>query len=180
MQTNLRFTSLISACALAFTGLAACSEQAEAPASDVASTATEANTAPAPTPPAETGGAEIDLKPLTEADLAGKLTGELGCSFIFGEVHAILVAMGNVKPEERSSAIISNGGVAEQLQSTTTGGYDGMVEGVTFGGRGMTVKIAKLEEKPTGTEQVAYTATLTAQRADGAERVYPGVWTCGP
>lgn len=175
--------SLFVAGALATAMFAACSEPPSAPATDVATAPAEPAPAAAASPSLETiggDGSAIELKPLTEQDLAGKLPQELGCSFTMGDVHALLIAKGNVNKAERSFAVINNGGVAEDLQSTTTGGYDGMVEGVTFGGKGMTVEIAKGAEQVTGNETVQHAATLTAKRADGAERAYPGVWTCGP
>jgi hypothetical protein len=175
------YGSVCIASAFALTLFAACSEPP--PAEQATTDPVEAAPAPSLSRAQQTtpgDGAFVELKPLTEQDLAGKLPQELGCSFIFGEVHAILVAKGNVDKAARSYAVVSNDGVAEELQSTTTGGYDGMVEGVTFGGKSLTVEIAKLDRQATGTEQVAHTAQLTARRADGAERVYPGLWTCGP
>ena len=174
---------IVPAAAFALLMLAACGEPPAPPQEPEPAPAAE--TSPPPAGPAPGGtmggdGPQIELIALTERDLAGKLPQELACSFSYDDSGAILIAKGNVDKTERSQAVISNGGVVEDLQSTTTGGYDGMVEGVTFGGKGMTIAIAKLDRQETGNEQVAHTATLTARRADGAERVYPGTWTCGP
>ena len=60
------------------------------------------------------------------------------------------------------------------------GGFDGILRGATFAGRGKTVVI-EVTGAPIGSgESPPNPATLTYQRADGASRVFNGLWTCGP
>jgi hypothetical protein len=121
---------------------------------------------PAPEDTVAGDGSPFDLEPLAFTETSG-LAGELGCSFAVGD-DLLLIAMGFVASADRSEAMVKRAGATEELVATSPGGYDAMVEGAT--------------QRPneTGNEQVAYNATLTAMRADGAERTYSGVWTCGP
>ena len=155
---------------------AACT--AEQPATTVATPEAPA-TAAASSPTIGGDGSALELRTLTGAVLPD-LGGELGCSFS-ADGATLLIASGIVDRTTRSNAAIRRGGEVEQLVATGPGGYDGMVEGATtFGTSGMTIEIATQTRNETGTEEVAYNATLRAMRADGAERTYNGTWTCGP
>jgi hypothetical protein len=133
---------------------------------------------PAPEDTVAGDGSPFDLEPLAFTETSG-LAGELGCSFAVGD-DLLLIAMGFVASADRSEAMVKRAGATEELVATSPGGYDAMVEGAAFGARGLVVEIATQRPNETGNEQVAYNATLTAMRADGAERTYSGVWTCGP
>ncbi|WP_206185462.1 hypothetical protein [Sphingosinicella sp. CPCC 101087] len=76
-------------------------------------------------------------------------------------------------------------GVVKVLDSVervgAPGGYNGMVRGATFAGRGKTIRIALTGDGPVGAgESPPHPATLTYERADGASRTIDGLWTCGP
>ena len=60
------------------------------------------------------------------------------------------------------------------------GGFDGMLKGAVFTGRGKTIRIALTGEPTQGGESPPTPATLTYERADGARRTIQGEWTCGP
>lgn len=153
-------------CAAAVAMVSACGQTA-APAADRAAS-------PAPDVFAD----RLALAALTAEDVSGRLSGELGCSFSAAQ-EPLMIAMGNVDPTARSEALVKRDGAVAQLPAVAVGGYDGMVEGASFEGGGLLVEVRTIARRETGNEQVAYAATLTA-RADGAERSYEGVWTCGP
>lgn len=124
-------------------------------------------------------GSEIALVPL-QPDDAADLPGELACGFRLADARqSLMIARADVGDEARGVAVIRNGGYAERLMARTAGGFGAMERGISFGGRGMTVTIDR-GERVSGGESPAYAATLLAQRADGAERRYQGLWTCGP
>jgi hypothetical protein len=152
-------------CTLAFALLAACSR--EAPPAE------PAETVPTPTL------AELALDPITgDAPVSGRLSGELGCSFRAGE-DQLLLAMGYVASQERAEALVVRGGEVVELQATEEAGFDGLLDGATFQGEGVSVEVKLGESIDTGHEGSASNATLTL-RADGQERAYEGVWGCGP
>jgi hypothetical protein len=152
-------------CTLAVALLAACSR--EAPPAE------PQETVPTPTL------AELALDPITgDAPIAGRLSGELGCSFRVGE-DQLLLAMGFVASQERAEALVVRGGEVVELQATEEAGFDGLGDGATFQGEGVSVEVALGASRATGSEEVSNDATLTL-RADGQERAYEGVWTCGP
>ncbi|HRO03323.1 MAG TPA: hypothetical protein PLS69_06935 [Terricaulis sp.] len=147
-----------AACALVL-ALAACGPEAQTPA-------------PGPGAPA------LALQALSGADIEGRLGGELGCSFTAnGDV--LLVAMGDVNPGAYSEALIRREGEVLLLPALSAGGYDAMVETAAFATGAMSAAVQTGARNQTGDEQVEHSATLTV-RADGAERAYDGVWTCGP
>lgn len=182
----------IFACALlALVG--ACSSPEPAPSANIAETApagTAAEAAPAvaATSAAATAnaatiggdGSAIELAPL-RADDTAELAGELACSFAAdGAKAALLVARADVVDDAQGRAVIRIGDYTETLATRATGGFNAMEKGGVFAGRGMTLTLRRETRVPGAGEAVLYRATLRAQRADGAERVYPGLWTCGP
>lgn len=124
-------------------------------------------------------GSGIELSPLQPQDRA-ELSGELACGFATSpRSGAILIGRGNVASDERATAMIRIGDYPERLFAREPG-YGAMERGTVFSGRGMTVTIERAARVAGGGEQLAYQATLLAQRADGAERRIAGLWTCGP
>jgi hypothetical protein len=125
-------------------------------------------------------GSPIDLAGLTPADVsAAKLPGELGCSFAAdAATPPILVAMGDVASSDPARGIVKVGTTIERVASP--GGFDGMTKGARFTGKGLQLRLALTGPATGGGESPPSPATLTADRADGAVRVFAGVWTCGP
>ncbi|MDO8412104.1 MAG: hypothetical protein Q7S93_18785 [Phenylobacterium sp.] len=173
---------------LAALALAACSDPAgergspEAPAS---ATPIAPDTGPPASPPATTGetvggdGSAIVLNGLTgdEVDSAG-LSGELACAFVGEGDQILLHAKGVVASSEPAQGVVKVGDYVERVGAP--GGFDGILRGATFAGRGKTVVI-EVTGAPIGRgESPPNPATLTYQRADGASRVFNGLWTCGP
>lgn len=107
------------------------------------------------------------------------LGGELSCSFRDEAGRLLLLGSGIVQAAEPSKAAIRIGETGQLLQSSEAGGYDAMVDGATFTNGAVSVTIAPGAEQPDGSEQVHYAATATLAAA-AAQRVYTGVWTCGP
>lgn len=125
-------------------------------------------------------GSAIELTQLQPGSIES-LPGELGCSFrLAGSDRPLLVGRADVGDDERAAAAISIGDYVERLISLEAGGFGAMERGTSFGGRGMTVRIERIARQPSESEAVTYTATLLAQRADGAEQQFEGLWTCGP
>jgi len=141
----------------------------------------------APEAPAEPGnatiggdGSQITLAALHDGDAEG-LDGELACSFAERRGRpALLIARANVGKAARAFAVVRNSDVRETLAGTATGGFGALEKGLTLGGKGLTVHITPQRRLSTGDESVAQRASLRVQRADGAERSFAGVWTCGP
>lgn len=128
-------------------------------------------------------GSPIRLGLLDGAALQGThLTGELACGFgASGASPPLLLARGDVASTERAQALVRNNGYVERLTAAEPGGYDAITDGVRFAGRGLTATIALTGAAPRGSgESPAVPATMTVDRADGARRVIPGTWTCGP
>ena len=125
-------------------------------------------------------GSPITLTALQPGD-TDALEGELGCSFSEREGGpALLVGKADVGKDARAFARVRNHGVLEPLAATSTGGFGAMEKGVTFGGKGLSLRLMPEARVPTGDESVVQRATLLVQRADGAERRIAGLWTCGP
>jgi hypothetical protein len=112
-------------------------------------------------------------------DTAGRLGGELSCSFRAGE-QLLLLASGIVASQERSEALIKRDDAVVEMTASEPGGYDAMVDGETFAADRLTIEVRTGAENPTGGEQVEYSATLSARDGAGGERVYEGTWSCGP
>jgi hypothetical protein len=124
-------------------------------------------------------GSQIVLVPLGADDTQG-LEGELGCSFAEQGGPALLIGRANAGKSARAAAVVRNGGVVERLASMATGGFGAMEKGATFGGKALTVRVVAEAPLTTGNESSATSAQVIVQRADGAERRYQGLWTCGP
>jgi len=124
-------------------------------------------------------GSAIDLQPLTAQDLdAETLAGELACSFSGGDDEVLLLARGNVASDDPAFGVVKVSGYVERVAAP--GGFDGMLNGTSFAGRGKTVEIAVTGDPVGGGESPPSPATLTYDRADGARRTFPGHWNCGP
>ncbi|MFN3526990.1 MAG: hypothetical protein ACK4YU_12930 [Paracoccus sp. (in: a-proteobacteria)] len=135
------------------------------------------NVAPAPTVGGD--GSAIRLSALSAGDIqTARLQGELVCAFA-EQGRTLLYASGDVASTERATGIVKIGDYVEPISAP--GGFDGILRGAIFAGRGTTVSVARTSDQPIGGgESPAHPATLTFQRADGASRVFTGNWTCGP
>jgi hypothetical protein len=182
---------LVPATALSF-ALAACSQPAETEKAATASydgdvvpegkAAEPAVPAIKPTDVPTHGGdgSPIELAALTETDVGGaKLKGELACSFAADEAaQPILIANGDVASSDPSRGIVKVGDTIEAVSAN--GGFDAMAKGTKFFSKGLQLRVALVGPAPGGGESPPRPATLTADRADGAQRVFAGLWRCGP
>lgn len=173
-------------------GAAACSEQKPAQPAAPAESRTPAagveTAAPPPEPavPATNGetvggdGSPIVLNTLSAADVeANPVQGELGCSFGgAGATPPLLIAKGNVGTKDAAFGLVKVGDYIERIAQP--GGFNAITKGGTFSGQGKTIIIALTGPAVGGGESPPRPATLTYQRADGASRVFTGLWTCGP
>ena len=126
-------------------------------------------------------GSQITLQPLTPGQLQGvDLPGELACSFSADTGATLLLARADVTPDGMVRGAVNNNGYVEALGNGRAGGFNDLADGITLSGKGMTVVLARGAAQPTGNESTQHVATLTVQRADGAERAYDGLLTCGP
>ncbi|HCS29044.1 MAG TPA: hypothetical protein DIW43_16425 [Spongiibacteraceae bacterium] len=124
-------------------------------------------------------GSEITLNALTEEDMGeASLAGELGCSFTTADGDVLLIAMGNVASSDAAQGVVKVAGYVERVSAP--GGFDGMTASPTFSGKGKTVHIEVNGEPTEGGESPPRPATLTYDRADGAQRDWQGEWRCGP
>ncbi len=124
-------------------------------------------------------GSEITLNALTEEDMRDtSLPGELGCSFTTADGDVLLIAMGNVASSDAAQGVVKVAGYVERVSAP--GGFDGMTASPTFSGKGKTVHIEVTGEPTEGGESPPRPATLTYDRADGAQRDWQGEWRCGP
>ena len=169
--------------------MAACSQPASnQPPTAKADEAADQNAASTPPPavkpvdiPTKGGdGSPVELAVLTEGDISeARLSGELGCSFAAdASTPPILMAMGNVGSNDPARGIVKVGDVVERVAAP--GGFDGMVRGARFTGKGLQLLVAPTGVATAGGESPPVPATLTADRADGAVRVFAGLWQCGP
>lgn len=181
-MTSLRAAAVLPL--IAALALAACSEPASPPdvPASAAPAASQAAPAAAPAAAGETvggDGSEIVLNALTSEDIeAETLPGELACSFTTSGDEALLLARGNVASSDPAVGVVKVGDYVERVAAP--GGFDGMLGGTSFAGRGKTVVIEVTGEPVGGGESPPRPATLTYQRADGASRTIPGQWNCGP
>ncbi|OHE85696.1 MAG: hypothetical protein A2579_06005 [Lysobacterales bacterium RIFOXYD1_FULL_69_11] len=126
-------------------------------------------------------GSQITLQPLTPGQLEDvELPGELACSFADDTGATLLLARADVTPDGMVRGAVNNNGYVEAMGNGRAGGFNDLVDGITLSGKGMTVVLARGAAQPTGNESTQHVATLTVQRADGAERTYDGLLTCGP
>jgi hypothetical protein len=135
---------------------------------------------PADIPTRGGDGSAIELAALSEADVGGaQLKGELACSFADeAGAQPILLARGDVASEEPSRGIVKTGDAIERVSAN--GGFDAMAKGTKFFAKGLELRVALTGPAQGGGESPPRPATLTADRADGARRVYAGLWRCGP
>lgn len=137
--------------------------------------------AAAPAASATTGGdgSAIRLSPLSGAEIeSANLAGELGCHFATVDAAPLLVAKGNVASRDPAFGLVKIGDYVERVAAP--GGFDAMAAGTTFSGRGTTIRIALTGAATGNGESPPRPATLTFNRADGAQRVFTGLWQCGP
>lgn len=185
-------------CATAMSGvavLAACSDP-EPSSADAGATLTD-GAAMAEAPPmgaaevpddtaadiaATTGGdgSPLVLTGMHRVDVEGRLQGELRCTFTDGEGQRLLIASANVGEDQPIQALVKIGDYVELLYGQSAGGYDRMVNGTSYAGRGVTAEIARTAEDAQPGEGLTYPATLHVDRADGAARDWGGLWSCGP
>lgn len=126
-------------------------------------------------------GSQIELFALTAEQLATiDLPGELACSFADADRGTLLVARADVLPDGHVRGVLSNNGFTEMLANGRAGGFNDLLDGITLAGKGLAVVLERGASQPTGDESTRHAATLTVQRADGAERTYDGTLTCGP
>lgn len=125
-------------------------------------------------------GSPIELTALTEGDVGGaKLKGELGCSFAAdAAAPPLLVAKGNVASADPARGIVKVGDTIETVSAN--GGFDAIAKGTKFFGKSLQLRVALTGPAQGGGESPPRPATLTADRADGAQRVFAGLWQCGP
>lgn len=123
-------------------------------------------------------GSPIRLLPLTRPDLdANPLSGELACAFIDGG-DTLLLAHGDVASDEPARGLVRVGDYVEPV--ATPGGFDAMLRGARFDGRGTVVVITPDGPAVGRGESPPVPATLTFHRADGARLEVSGQWQCGP
>jgi hypothetical protein len=159
--------------------------------SAVTNTSVENVSAPDPAPPTAArddsnsqtlggDGSPIVLSALSGSDIdSAQLPGELTCSFETSDAGPLLIAKGNVASQERAQGVVKVLDYVEQVSAA--GGFNAIIGGATFQGKGKTVRVTLTGDAPTsGGESPSRLATLTYDRADGASRTFPGSWTCGP
>lgn len=155
-------------------------EGSDAAPEPAAAPADQASETPDASPNSGGDGSPIRLSPLASDDLErAELGGELGCSFADRGGDTLLLAKGNVASSEPAFGIVKVGDYVEPVSAP--GGFDGMIKGAKFAGRGKTLLVERTASEPAGGgESPPYPARLTYQRADGASRSFDGLWTCGP
>lgn len=127
-------------------------------------------------------GSAIHLGPLSSADVKlAKLTGEIGCSFSTAGNPPLLVVMGNVSSTDFANGVVKIMDSVELVMAGSPGGFDAILKGGIFAGKGKVIEVALAGAKQVGNgESPAFPATLTIDRADGARRTIAGLWSCGP
>ena len=124
-------------------------------------------------------GSDIVLAPLSATDIElAALPGELACSFSVAGQGALLFAMGDVASTVSSRGVVKVGDYVEMVAAP--GGFDAMLHGARFSGKGKTVTIEVTGPAIGGGESPPNPATLAYNRADGARRQFAGQWQCGP
>ncbi|MET0376811.1 MAG: hypothetical protein ABW128_21475 [Rhizorhabdus sp.] len=124
-------------------------------------------------------GSQIIMSQLSAADLNSvELSGELACSFSAHEGAPLLLAKGNAMSDAWAQGLIKIGSTVERVNAP--GGYDAMLSGASFAGRGVTIRIDLTGDAIGSAESPPRPAKLTFDRADGARRVFTGQWVCGP
>jgi len=180
-----RYASVALAPLFAALALAACSDpagEAQSPEAAAPATPVAPETAPQSGARRDTvggDGSDIVLNGLTgdEIDAAG-LSGELACAFVGEGDQILLHAKGVVASSDPAQGVVKVGDYVERVGAP--GGFDGMLRGASFTGQGKTVVIEVTGDPIGSGESPPNPATLTYQRADGASRVFNGLWTCGP
>lgn len=143
---------------------------------------TDAPTVPAADGPTRGGdGSQITLQPLRAGQLDDvDLPGELACGFTDAGGATLLLARADVVPDGMVRGLVNNNGYPEVLANGRAGGFNDLLDGITLAGKGLVVELQRGAPRPTGNESTQHAATLTVQRADGAERTYDGTLACGP
>ncbi len=174
------FALLLAACSQPAENQPPAATQDETTAADKTAAASPPPIKPADIPTKGGDGSPIELVDLGEADLSGaKLAGELGCSFVAdATARPILTAKGNVASSDPARGIVKLGTTIETVSAS--GGFDAIARGTKFYGKGIDLRVALTGPATGGGESPPRPATLTADRADGAQRVYAGLWQCGP
>jgi hypothetical protein len=184
-----RYASVALAPLFAALALAACSDpagEAQPPEAPAQATPAAPETAPPTSPPSGANGetvggdgSDIVLNGLTSDEIASAgLSGELACAFVGEGDQVLLHAKGVVASSDPAQGVVKVGDYVERVGAP--GGFDGMLRGASFAGQGKTVVI-EVTGAPIGSgESPPNPATLTYQRADGASRVFSGLWNCGP
>ena len=146
------------------------------PADDSAAAATPDPGVTEPASPAELAG--LDVQPMTYEEFAAVVPPGLGCSFESGE-DLLVVASG---PDDNSAghdAAIKIGDEVIALTGLETGGFDALVDGGTFEGSGVIVRITRSSDgRQAGIESTAWDAHLEAERS-GRQLALTGTWSCG-
>jgi hypothetical protein len=164
--------------ATALLALAACSPPAEPPVVTPAPAPVAAPKTPKADATVGGDGSPITLNTVSAAEVEeAELGGELACSFDAGS-GPLLIASGNVASDEPAFGVVKVGSYVETV--AVRGGFDAMVKGAAFAGKGKTVTIAITGAPTAGGESPPSPATLTYDRMDGATRTITGEWTCGP
>lgn len=156
-------------------------EPAEAPAEPLPTPSVPvADNATADAPTVGGDGSQIVLTPLSHADIeSAALAGELACSFsATGSDSPLLLARGDVASTERAQGVVK---VLDSVEPVSApGGFDAMSKGTRFAGKGKTITLRVTGPATDRGESPARPATLTYDRADGAQRSFSGLWVCGP
>lgn len=139
---------------------------------------------PAPKPQvAATPAVPVVVPLLPQQIAAAELGGELGCTFtVPDQPGPLLVASGMVAdPEGTAQAVGGGDGVPLRMEAVEHGGFDRMINGAEFSGKGFRYAV-KLTGEPAvqGGESPPRPARLTVTAPWGARTVLPGAWTCGP
>ena len=126
-------------------------------------------------------GSQVTLLALTAEQLQDvEVPGELACGFDDANLDTLLVARADVLPDAPVRGVVNHNGYVEMLGNGRAGGFNDLLDGITLSGKGLTVHLDRQDPQPTGDESTRHAATLTVQRADGAERIYRGTLSCGP
>jgi hypothetical protein len=120
-------------------------------------------------------GSEIVLNKLTrqEITMAG-LSGDKACGFFaMGQGEPLLIVKGSA---DSVRGLVKVAGSIEQVSAP--GGFDAVAKGTRFAGKGKTLTVS-VNGPPRKDVESARPATMTYDRADGAQRAFKGLWVCG-